>query len=99
MEPVDTTRVVTDHQLEPGQPCPTCERRIPYPRKDTSPDTRSFTLRVPIDEAEEFEEIFEAAAKHIGAHSNPHWRYRTALWGLVLALQSLGETERLREAK
>jgi hypothetical protein len=64
-----------------------------YPKKDTSPDTRSITLRVPVDEAEAFEEIFEAAARHIGAHSEPHWRYRTVLWGLVLALQSHGADE------
>lgn len=81
------------HELEPGTTCPACERRIPYPRRDTSPDTRSITLRVPVDEAESFEEIFEAAADHISAHDQPHWRYRTALWGLVLALQSHGADE------
>jgi len=81
------------HELTPGQTCPSCARRIPYPKKDTSPDTRSITLRVPIDEAESFEEIFEAAAKHIGAHDQPHWRYRTVLWGFVLALESAGAKE------
>jgi len=93
MEAMNHPEEHTPHELAPGQTCFGCGRRVPYPKKDTSPDTRSITLRVPIDEAEAFEEIFEEAAKHIDAHSKPHWRYRTAIWGFVLALQSRGAKE------
>ena len=79
--------------LVPGKECPTCSRRMPYPQKDTSPDTRSFTLKVPLDEADDFEEIWEAAAKYIGAHENPHWRYRSVLWGLSETLKGKGVME------
>src|SRR3990167_3477425 len=36
--------------IEPGQSCPTCERRMPYPKRESSPVTKTRSYRVPLDE-------------------------------------------------
>jgi hypothetical protein len=48
------------------------------------------SLRVPIDDALIFEEMLEAAARHIGLADKPHHKYWTLLHGLVLLLQGPG---------
>jgi hypothetical protein len=70
-----------------GETCPVCLRRKPHAKKPGSPKTKVSSVRVPIDDAESFEEIVDAAAAHLGFKEQPHWRYRTLLHGLVLAMQ------------
>lgn len=72
---------------EPGEKCETCERRVPYPKKESSPKTKVFGVRVPIDDVDTFHEILEAASEHIGTHTQPHWQYWTIQRGLILVLQ------------
>lgn len=43
--------------VEPGNTCPTCERRVNYPRKADSPKSRVKSLRIPEDDAT-FDEDF-----------------------------------------
>jgi len=70
-----------------GSECPTCKRRVPHKRKPTSPQTKTFSFRVPIDDVETFEELLAAAAATQGLSDKPHHKYWTVLHGLVLLLQ------------
>lgn len=75
-----------DH-LEPGATCPTCERRVPYPKRDSSPSSKVKAYRVPADEIDAHEEILEAAARELGYSGKPFHLFWTVTHGLVLALQ------------
>ena len=76
-----------DCPIPEGQECPTCYRRVPKKKKPSSPKTKVVSLRVPLDDAETFEEILEQAAKNAGLYESGHWRYFTVLRGLVHVLQ------------
>ena len=64
------------HELEPGTTCDACKRRIPYPKKESSPSSKTFAYRVPVDEAEAHDEVAQAAAEHLGVLERPHWRFQ-----------------------
>lgn len=81
--------------VSPGDTCPTCERRVPHPKKTSSPKTKTMSLRVPVDAADDFDEIYEAAARHLGCYEEPHWKYKTALTALALLLQEDKPGERV----
>lgn len=81
------TVILPGTPVEEGETCPVCLRRKPHAKKPSSPKTKVSSVRVPIDDVESFEEIVDAAAAHLGFKESPHWRYRTLLAGLVLALQ------------
>ena len=85
------------HELAPGQTCFGCGRRIPYPRKETSPDSRVVRFRIPLDEYEEFVEIQDAAAQHIGVYKSPYWKYRLSLRGCADLLTGPSAEELSRE--
>lgn len=76
-----------DVTCEPGKPCPTCERRIPYPRKPRSPTSGVVSYRVPVDEVDSHNEIVEAAARTVGVWDQPYWKFKlvTAALAGVLA--------------
>ena len=75
----------------PGSTCPTCQRRIPHPKKESSPKTKTFSYRVPVDDAETHDEILQAAAEHLGILKDPHWRWKLATMSAALILQGEGE--------
>lgn len=85
----DTSSAATGHHWEipEGQECPTCKRRVPRKKKPTSPVTKPYSFRIPIDDWATFEEMIVAAAKNAGLHESGHWRYWTVLRGLVHVLQ------------
>ena len=56
----------TPYWIEPGKDCPTCKRRVPHPKKESSPTSAVFSHRGPLDSKDEYNEILEAAAKHGG---------------------------------
>lgn len=72
---------------EPGQCCPACDRRVPYPKTEKSPESRVFSYRVPLDEAEEYAETMRTCGLLVGAHGLPYWQHKTILAGLVRLLQ------------
>ena len=74
-------------RVEPGQTCVVCKRRVPHPKKADSPQSKVFAYRVPIDDAETHGEILDAAATELGIFSEPHHRFRLALYGALLVLQ------------
>lgn len=80
--------------VEPGQVCPTCERRVNHPKKSSSPDTVVFSYRVPVDEADIHREIREDVAKFLGTHERPHWQF----WTFAFALATVLQDESLRGA-
>lgn len=80
--------------IEPGQTCPTCERRLPHPRKQTSPDSVVFSYRVPVDEADAHREVREETARFLGTHERPHWQF----WTMTFALATVLQDESLRGA-
>jgi hypothetical protein len=80
--------------IEPGHTCPTCERRVPHPKKPSSPDTRVFSYRVPVDDAEAHAETRDAAAAFLGTQGRPHDVY----WTLTFALAAVLQDESLRGA-
>ena len=75
-------------ELHPGEKCPSCERRIPYPKKSDSPKTKVFSVRIPIDDADVFTELVDAVAEHMSVREKPHHRYTAILLALALALQT-----------
>lgn len=80
--------------IEPGQVCPTCERRVNHPRKHDSPDTKVFSYRVPVDEADAHAEIREQVAQHLGTAGRPH----DVFWTLTFAFAAVLQDESLRGA-
>ena len=75
-------------EIPPGEECPSCHRRIPHPKKKSSPQTRVFSTRVPIDDADTFKDLVDAAAEHMGIKERPHHVYNVLLTGVTLVLQS-----------
>ena len=89
---LDTSGGETPHEhvvaeVAPGDKCPTCERRVPHPKKADSPQSKVFAYRVPLDDAETHGEILDAAATELGIFSEPHHRFKLALYGATLILQ------------
>lgn len=78
---------MSEPHLEPGHTCPTCERRVPFPRKESSPVSKVKAYRVPLDEVDAHEEILDAAARELGYMDRPFHVFWTITHGLVLALQ------------
>jgi len=74
-------------ELPPGKPCPTCQRRIPYPPRTDSPATRTVSYRVPTDEYDAHRDVMEAAARHIGVFERPHWQWQLNALAYALVLQ------------
>jgi hypothetical protein len=73
--------------IEAGQTCPTCERRVPHPRQEKSPDTVVFSYRVPADEAEAHRDTREVVARFLGAYERPHWQFWTLAFAFAVVLQ------------
>lgn len=70
----------------PGQKCPTCGRRRNKERTADSPRSTVKSFRLPADVKNEFEEILEAAAEHVGG-DEAYPKYRAIVTGLALVLQ------------
>lgn len=51
--------------IAPGHVCPECERRVPYPKTEKSPESRVKSLRIPLDD-ETFDEDFARAMLIVG---------------------------------
>jgi hypothetical protein len=76
-------------EVPEGSTCPTCERRVPRRRKKDSPNTKTTSYRVPLDDVETHKETLEAVSEHMGIGTKkPHWQFWTitAMAAIVLAL-------------
>ena len=73
--------------VSPGQACPTCQRRIPYPKLASSPTSAVWSMRLPADAKEDFRGIVDALAGHLGAGEERYGAYKAMLTAAVWALQ------------
>lgn len=74
--------------IEEGANCPMCKRRVPHKKKASTPKSRVFSTRVPLENAESFSELVDAAAEHHGLTARPYHRYLVLLFGVTLLLQA-----------
>ena len=73
--------------VSPGETCVVCKRRVPFPRKDTSPTTKPLAYRAPLDEYEAHLEVIDAVAELLGVKSEPfHW-YKAISYCAAAVLQ------------
>lgn len=77
----------------PGSTCPECNRRVPLPRKPSSPKTKVYGMRIPTDEVETFAELVDSAAEYVGIKDQAHHKFRT----ISLAVAHLLQDEGLRD--
>lgn len=71
----------------PGQPCPECNRRVPFPKTEKMPPTRRMGYWLPASEKDDHDAILEAAAEHLGTIGRPFFEWNTVTMGLALVLQ------------
>lgn len=96
--PVDSSGEVTGHRasqagspsVTPGSTCPQCQRRVPHPRKPSSPKTKVYGMRIPTDEAETFAELVDSAAEYVGIKDQAHHKFRTISLAVAHLLQDEG---------
>lgn len=79
--------------LEPGQPCPTCKRKMPTPHEGPpGPKRARFTVAIPPGEEGAIDDLLEQWAERIrqrwpeevGELSDQGWRYRALHYGLYI---------------
>jgi hypothetical protein len=73
--------------LHPGEKCPTCERKVPHPRKESSPTSKTRAYRLPVDENTSHEDVYAAAAEYVGAKGKPFEQFKTYTVALAALLQ------------
>jgi hypothetical protein len=71
----------------PGEKCPTCERKVPHPRKESSPTSKTRAYRLPVDENTSHEDVYTAAAEFVGAKGKPFEQFKTYTIALAALLQ------------
>jgi hypothetical protein len=81
---------VISHELQPGQTCEACKRKIPHPKKPSSPTTKPVSYRVPLDEVQAHQETLEAAAHFVGVAEQPFSHFKVYTLALALLLQDEG---------
>jgi hypothetical protein len=80
--------VNTHKDLAPGAKCPACARRIPHPKKPSSPESEVDSFRVPAGEKASSREVEEIAAQHAGINVEaPYWRWKYRAAQDAFALQ------------
>lgn len=80
-------RKVRGVSIQAGQTCPTCERRVPHPKKASSPKTATVSYRAPIGELEAHRETLETVAVYLGVRERPHHIFWTVVYALARVLQ------------
>lgn len=77
-----------------GEECGLCKRRVPKTKKKSSPQTKVFSVRVPVADAESFDELVDHAARHLGVTNKGHHKY----WAIHYALTAVLQDESLKGA-
>ena len=73
--------------LQPGSTCDLCHRRIPHPKKPTSPTTKPIAYRAPLDEYDAHLEVIDAVAELLGVKEEPYHRFKALSYALACVLQ------------
>jgi len=84
------------HQLEPGEECPACHRRVPHPKKPSTPQERRQRNigRGPAEIVESNAQRAEDLAKALGLYRKPDWGLK--LEHLMLTIVEQVELETLQ---
>ena len=77
---------MTNH-IHPGDTCDRCGRRVPHPKKASSPTTRPLAYRVPEGDYEAHLETIDAVAELLGIKETKYHRFNTVNAGLLALLQ------------
>lgn len=72
---------------EPGETCERCNRKVPHPRKESSPTSKTFAYRVPLDEAEAHADVLDQAQRFVGCAEQPFSSFKVVALALALVLQ------------
>ncbi len=73
--------------IAPGDTCNSCGRRVPHPKKSTSPTTKPIAYRAPLDEYESHLEVIDAVAELLGVKQEKFHRYKTISYAMAAVLQ------------
>jgi hypothetical protein len=88
-EAVAASDLAIHPDLAPGQSCPTCERRMPYPKKEgKSPETIVKSFRLPADDSAAFGEGFSRACLTVGItsqHKFPIYKFLDFIIDAILS--------------
>ncbi len=71
---------------EPGEVCEGCARRVPFPKKENSPQSKTFSYRIPLDDADTHRAVAEAAAHELGILGEKYWQWKLAAYEHALVL-------------
>ena len=80
--------------LEPGDRCPTCDRRVPHPRTPAAPVSKTVQARLPVEEAVALDEALDALAAYTRADRGKYPKGRILQGAVLMAGQ---RREELRE--
>ena len=80
------------HALEPGSTCEGCGRRVPYPKKESSPTSRTVSYRVPVDEYDAHKELLGEVERWLGCAEQPFSTFKS----LALAVYTVLQDEELK---
>ncbi len=72
---------------QPGEDCPTCERRVPLPKTEKTPPTKHKGYWVPADEYEAHVEILDQTAKFLGCYEQAFYEFKAVTVALAVVLQ------------
>ncbi len=77
------------HRHEPaeGETCGLCKRKVPHARKETSPTSKTFSYRVPLDEAEAHADTLAVVERYVGTSEQPFAQFKMLALALALVLQ------------
>lgn len=78
--------------IEPGAVCPECARRVPHPRKQSSPKSGVLSYRMPQDELDAHRETLGVVSQYIGTAGRPF----EVFWTLTYALARVLQDEEMR---
>ena len=73
--------------VHPGDDCPVCHRRVPYPKTPSTPVTKPLAYRVPVDEHEAHLEVIDAVADLLGIKQEKYHRFKAISYACAAVLQ------------
>ena len=86
-EKFETPIIPIQDVVHPGDTCPTCSRRVPHPRKPSSPTTKPIAYRCPLDEYDAHLEVIDAVAELLGVKEEKFHRYKAISYAAAAVLQ------------
>ena len=86
-EKFETPVVPVQDVVHPGDTCALCKRRVPHPKKPTTPTTKPVAYRVPLDEYDAHLEVIDVVAELLGVKEEPYHRFKAISYAMAVVLQ------------